>query len=88
MNIGITAQQFTEMVKGNIVSFTGKLFSKYHKKWFELEQQNLSIAKKENKIGFYVGNQHLNQWFSNVLNKMNIRKLIEEQRRRKQTIKR
>ena len=87
LNIGISAQQFTEMVKGNIISFTGKLFSKYHKKWFDVEQQNLSIAKKENKIEFYVSNQHLNQWFSNVFDKMNIRKLIEEQRI-KRTIKR
>ena len=42
---------------------------------------------EENKIEFYVSNQHLNQWFSNVFDKMNIRKLIEEQRI-KRTIKR
>ena len=87
LNIGLSTQQFTEMVKGNIISYTGKLFAPRAKLWFDVKEQKLSIEKNDNKMGIYVGNQHINQWFTNFMNRLNVKTIIEEQKR-KRTIRR
>lgn len=83
LKLGLSSQQFTEMVRGNIVSFTGKLFSQHHKRWFDVKMQNISIETNNEKIGIYIANLPISQWFNNFIEKFNLKKMIDEQRRKR-----
>lgn len=82
VHMGITSQEFSEMVKGKIISFSGKLFSQWHRRWVDVVQQNISLGKENNKWGLYINDQHLYQWMSNVIEKIKLKDMIEKQRRK------
>ena len=43
--IGLSAMEFAELIKGRIVNFTGQLFSTEHNRWFATDNTPLQILR-------------------------------------------
>ena len=43
--IGLSAMEFAELIKGRIVLFTGQLFSTEHNRWFATDNTPLQILR-------------------------------------------
>ena len=44
--IGISAMEFADMVKGKVLNFTGRLFSQEHNRWFSTDNTPIQIMRK------------------------------------------
>lgn len=48
--IGLSAMEFAELIKGRIVNFTGRLFSSEYNRWFATENTSLRILRDNDKL--------------------------------------
>ncbi|MEE0961363.1 MAG: Arm DNA-binding domain-containing protein [Bacteroidales bacterium] len=47
--IGLSAMEFAELIKGKILNFTGRLFSSEHNRWFATDNTSLQILRDNDK---------------------------------------
>ena len=63
--IGISAMEFADMVKGKVLNFTGRLFSQEHNRWFSTDNTPIQIMRDTNRrLTIAVNRIHVGQWFS------------------------
>ncbi len=83
--IGITAMEFAEMVKGKVLNFTGRLFSPEHNRWFATENTPIQIIRDTDRRPIIAVNRiSLRQWFSEQYDKLrqSIRQPIQPKKSR------
>ena len=69
--IGLSAMESTELIKGRIVNFTGRLFSSEHNRWFTTNNTLLQILQDNDKrLTLTVNRVPLSQWFSEQYDKL------------------
>ena len=69
--IGLSAMEFAELIKGRIVNFTGRLFSSEHNRWFATDNTPLQILRDNDKRLTLTANRiPLSQWFSEQYGKL------------------
>lgn len=69
--IGLSAMEFAELIKGRIVNFTGRLFSSEHNRWFATDNTSLLILRDNDKRLTITANRiPLSQWFSEQYDKL------------------
>ena len=83
--IGLSAMEFAELIKGRIVNFTGQLFSSEHNRWFATDNTPLKILRDNDKRLTLTANRvPLSQWFCEQYYKLrqSIRQPIQPKKRR------
>ena len=83
--IGLSAMEFAELIKGKIVNFTGRLFSSEHNRWFATNNTPLQILRDNDKRLTLTANRiPLSQWFNEQYDKLrqSIRQPIQPKRSR------
>jgi len=69
--IGLSAMEFAELIKGRIVNFTGRLFSSEHNRWFATDNTPLQILRDNDKQLTLTANRiPFSQWFSEQYDKL------------------
>lgn len=69
--IGFSAMESIELIKGRIVNFTGRLFSSEHNRWFATDNTLLQILRDNDKrLTLTVNRIPLSQWFSEQYDKL------------------
>lgn len=69
--IGLSAMEFAELIKGRIVNFTGRLFSSEHNRWFATDNTPLQILRDNDKRLTLTANRiTLSQWFNEQYDKL------------------
>ena len=83
--IGLSAMEFAELIKGKIVNFTGRLFSSEHNRWFATDNTPLQILRDSDKRLTLTANRiPISQWFSEQCDKLrqSIRQPIQPKKNR------
>lgn len=83
--IGISAMEFAEMVKGKVLNFTGRLFSSEHNRWFTTENTPIQIMRDNDRRPILTINRTpISQWFSEQYDKLrqSIRQPIQSKKGR------
>lgn len=83
--IGLSAMEFAELIKGRIVNFTGRLFSSEHNRWFATDNTPLQILRDNDKRLTLTANRiPLSQWFNEQYDKLlqSIRQPIQPKKSR------
>ena len=83
--IGISAMEFADMVKGKVLNFTGRLFSQEHNRWFSTDNTPIQIMRDTNRrLTIAVNRIPFGQWFSEQYEKLRqtIRQPIQPKKRR------
>jgi len=83
--IGLSAMEFAELIKGRIVNFTGRLFSSEHNRWFATDNTPLQILRDNDKRLTLTANRiPISQWFSEQYDKLrqSIRQPIQPKKSR------
>lgn len=83
--IGLSAMEFAELIKGKVVNFTGRLFSSEHNRWFATNNTPLQILRDNDKRLTLTANRiPLSQWFSEQYDKLrqSIRQPIQPKKSR------
>ena len=83
--IGLSAMEFAELIKGRIVNFTGRLFSSEHNRWFATDNTPLQILRDNDKRLTLTANRiPLSQWFNEQYDKLrqSIRQPIQQKKGR------
>ena len=65
--IGLSAMEFAELIKGRIVNFTGRLFSSEHNRWFATDNTPLQILRE---LTLTANRIPLSQWFCEQYDKL------------------
>ena len=69
--IGLSAMEFTELIKGKVLNFTGRLFSSEHNRWFATENTPLQILRDNDKLLTLTANRiPISQWFNEQYDKL------------------
>lgn len=69
--IGLSAMEFAELIKGRIVNFTGQLFSSEHNRWFATDNTSLQILRDNDKrLTLTANRMPLSQWFNEQYDKL------------------
>ena len=69
--IGISAMEFADMVKGKVLNFTGRLFSQEHNRWFSTDNTPIQIMRDTNRrLTIAVNQIPFGQWFSEQYEKL------------------
>ena len=69
--IGISAMEFADMVKGKVLNFTGRLFSQEHNRWFSTDNTPIQIMHDTNRrLTIAVNRIPFGQWFSEQYEKL------------------
>ena len=69
--IGLSAMEFAELIKGKVLNFTGRLFSSEHNRWFATENTPLQILRDNNKRLTLTANRiPISQWFNEQYDKL------------------
>lgn len=69
--IGLSAMEFAELIKGKVLNFTGRLFSSEHNRWFATENTPLQILRDNDKRLTLTANRiPLSQWFNEQYDKL------------------
>ena len=69
--IGISAMEFADMVKGKVLNFTGRLFSQEHNRWFSTDNTPIQIMRDTNRrLTIAVNRIPFGQWFSEQYEKL------------------
>ena len=69
--IGLSAMEFAELIKGKVLNFTGRLFSSEHNRWFVTENTSLQILRDNDKRLILTANRiPLSQWFNEQYDKL------------------
>lgn len=64
--VGLTVDAIKKLFKGEIVHFTGKLYSPEHERNFDVQDAKLEIVKEQNtpnKFFLYLNGQNITDWF-------------------------
>ena len=88
--IGLSAIEFAELIKGKIVNFTGRLFSSEHNRWFATDNTPLQILRDNDKRLTLTANRiPLSQWFNEQYDKLrqSIRQPIQPKKSRGMKLK-
>lgn len=83
--IGLSAMEFAELIKGRIVNFTGRLFSSEHNRWFTTDNTPLQILRDNDRRLTLTANRiPISQWFSEQYDKLrqSIRQPIQQKKSR------
>ena len=83
--IGLSAIEFAELIKGKVLNFTGRLFSSEHNRWFATDNTPLQILRYNDKRLTLTANRiPLSQWFSEQYDKLrqSIRQPIQQKKNR------
>ena len=83
--IGLSAMEFAELIKGKIVNFTGRLFSSEHNRWFATDNTPLQILRDNDKRLTLTANRiPISQWFNEQYDKLrqSIRQPIQPKKSR------
>ena len=83
--IGLSAMEFAELIKGRIVNFTGRLFSSEHNRWFATDNTPLQILRDNDRRLTLTANRiPLSQWFGEQYDKLrqSIRQPIQPKKSR------
>lgn len=83
--IGLSAIEFAELIKGKVLNFTGRLFSSEHNRWFATNNTPLQILRNNDKRLTLTANRiPLSQWFSEQYDKLlqSIRQPIQQKKSR------
>lgn len=69
--IGLSAMDFDEFIKGKIVNFTGLLFSSKHNRWFDTDNTPIQILQdNDGRVTLTANRIPLSQWFSEQYDKL------------------
>ena len=69
--IGLSAMEFAELIKGKILNFTGRLFSSEHNRWFATDNTPLQILRDNDRRLTLTANRiPLSQWFGEQYDKL------------------
>lgn len=69
--IGLSAMDFAELIKGKVLNFTGRLFSSEHNRWFATDNTPLQILRDNDRRLTLTANRiPLSQWFSEQYDKL------------------
>lgn len=69
--IGLSAMDFAELIKGKVLNFTGRLFSSEHNRWFASDNTPLQILRDNDRRLTLTANRiPINQWFSEQYDKL------------------
>ena len=69
--IGLSAMDFAELIKGKVLNFTGRLFSSEHNRWFATDNTHLQILRDNDKRLTLTANRiPISQWFSEQYDKL------------------
>jgi len=83
--IGLSAMEFAELIKGKVLNFTGRLFSSEHNRWFATDNIPLQILRDNDRRLTLTANRiPISQWFSEQYDKLrqSIRQPIQPQKSR------
>ena len=83
--IGLSAMEFAELIKGKVLNFTGRLFSSEHNRWFTTENTPLQILRDNDKRLTLTANRiPISQWFNEQYDKLrqSIRQPIQPKKSR------
>ena len=83
--IGLSAMEFAELIKGKILNFTGRLFSSEYNRWFTTDNTPLQILRDNDRRLTLTANRiPLSQWFSEQYDKLrqSIRQPIQPKKSR------
>lgn len=83
--IGLSAMEFAELIKGKVLNFTGRLFSSEHNRWFTTDNTPLQILRDNDKRLTLTANRiPISQWFSEQYDKLwqSIRQPIQPKKSR------
>lgn len=81
--IGLSAMEFAELIKGKVLNFTGRLFSSEHNRWFAMENTPIQILRdNDRRLTLTINQTAINQWFNEQYTKLwqFIRQPIQPQR--------
>ena len=69
--IGLSAMELADLIKGRIVNFTGRLFSSEHNRWFATDNIPLQILRDNDRRLTLTANRiPLSQWFNEQYDKL------------------
>ena len=69
--IGLSAMDFAELIKGKVLNFTGRLFSSEHNRWFATDNTPLQILRDNDKrLTLTANRMPISQWFSEQYGKL------------------
>ena len=69
--LGLSAMDFAELIKGRGLNFTGRLFSSEHNRWFATDNTPLQILRDSDKRLTLTANRiPISQWFSEQYDKL------------------
>ena len=83
--IGLSAMDFAELIKGKVLNFTGRLFSSEHNRWFATDNTPLQILRdNDRRLTLTVNRIPLSQWFCEQYDKLrqSIRQPIQPKKSR------
>ena len=83
--IGLSAMEFAELIKGKVLNFTGRLFSSEHNRWFATDNTPLQILRDNDKRLTLTANRiPISQWFCEQYDKLrqSIRQPIQPKKNR------
>ena len=83
--IGLSAMDFAELIKGRVLNFIGRLFSSEHNRWFATDNTPLQILRDNDRRLTLTANRiPLSQWFSEQYDKLrqSIRQPIQPKKSR------
>ena len=81
--IGLSAMEFAELIKGKVLNFTGRLFSSEHNRWFVAENTPIQILRDNDRRLTLTANRiPISQWFNEQYDKLrqSIRQPIQPKR--------
>ncbi len=69
--IGLSAMEFAELIKGKVLNFTGRLFSSEHNRWFATDNTPLQILRDNDRRLTLTANRiPISQWFCKQYDKL------------------
>ena len=69
--IGLSAMEFTELIKGKVLNFTGRLFSSEHNRWFVAENTPIQILRdNDRRLTLTANRTPISQWFNEQYDKL------------------
>ena len=69
--IGLSAMDFAELIKGKVLNFTGRLFSSEHNRWFATDNTPLQILRdNDRRLTLTANRMPLSQWFTEQYDKL------------------
>ena len=83
--IGLSAMDFAELIKGRVLNFTGRLFSSEHNRWFATDNTPLQILRdNDRRLTLTANRMPISQWFSEQYDKLrqSIRQPIQPKKSR------